>query len=81
MNRLRAGYGALGEEVIYGGLGTILWGVLSTWVVVYLDRKYGRRWSNLVRYFELTVPTLFALATPLFLLSESGPARTGPFSP
>jgi hypothetical protein len=75
VNRLRAGYGALGEEVIYGGLGTILWGVLSTWVVVYLDRKYGRRWSNLVRYFELTGPTLFAVALPLVILFNPPPAE------
>jgi hypothetical protein len=73
VNRMRAGYGALGEEVLYGGVGTILWAVLSTWVVVYLDRKYGRRWSNLVRYFELTVPTLFAVATPLFILLDPVP--------
>jgi hypothetical protein len=30
-------------------------------VVVYLDRAYGRRWSNLVRYAELTWPALFAV--------------------
>jgi hypothetical protein len=73
VNRMRAGYGALGEEVLYGGVGTVLWAMLSTWVVVYLDRKYGRRWSNLMRYFELTAPTLFALATPVFVVLNPVP--------
>jgi hypothetical protein len=64
-NRLRAGYQALGEEVLSGVVATTLWAVLSTWVVVYLDRAYGRRWGNAVRYFELSVPTLFAVGIPL----------------
>ena len=62
VNRMRAGYYALAEDLGYGTFGTILWAVFSTWVVVYLDRKYGRGWSNLVRYLELTVPTSIALA-------------------
>ena len=65
-NRLRAGYRSLGEEVLSGTMGTMVWAVVSTWVVVYLDRTYGRRWSNLGRYFELSLPTLFAIALPLY---------------
>jgi len=29
---------------------------------MYLDRTRGRRWSNLILYFELTFPVLFAFA-------------------
>jgi hypothetical protein len=68
VNRLRAGYRSLGEEMLYGTAGTILWSVVSTWVVMYLDRTRGRRWSNLIPYFELTVPTLFGFAACIFLL-------------
>jgi Protein kinase domain len=62
-NRLQAGYRALGEDMLYGLAGTVVWAVFSTWVVMYLDRAYGRRWSNLVRYAELTWTTLFAVGT------------------
>jgi Protein kinase domain len=68
VNRLRAGYRTFGEEVLYGIIGTILWAVFSTWVVVFLDRAYGRRWSNLVRYVELTSSTLFAVGLVIVLL-------------
>jgi hypothetical protein len=61
VNRLRAGYRALAEDLGYGVVGTMLWAVFSTWVVVYLDRKYGRRWANGVRYLELTFPTVMAV--------------------
>lgn len=63
VNRLRAGYRAFGEEVLYGTAGTILWAVFSTWTVMYLDRTRGHRWSNLLPYFELTVPTLFGVVS------------------
>ncbi|HEX3152631.1 MAG TPA: serine/threonine-protein kinase [Gemmataceae bacterium] len=62
VNRLRADYRTIGDEVLYGTVGTVLWAVFSTWVVVFLDRAYGRRWSNLVRYVELTSSTLFAVS-------------------
>ncbi|HJZ94590.1 MAG TPA: serine/threonine-protein kinase, partial [Gemmataceae bacterium] len=64
-NRLRAGYRAIGEELIYGLVGTIVWAVYSTWVVMYLDRAYGRRWANFVRYAELTWTAGLAAATLL----------------
>jgi hypothetical protein len=67
-NRLRAGYRAFGEEVLYGMSSTILWAVLSTWVVMYLDRTRGRHWSNLVPYLELTIPTLFGFVACLVVL-------------
>jgi hypothetical protein len=54
VNRLQAGYRSLGEETLSALIGTVVWAVFSTWVVMYLDRAYGRRWSNLVRYVELT---------------------------
>jgi hypothetical protein len=65
VNRLRAGYRAVGEELVYGLIGTIVWAVYSTWVVMYLDRGYGRRWVNFVRYAELTW-TAGAAAAMLF---------------
>jgi hypothetical protein len=49
--------------------GTVLWAVFSTWVVVYLDRAYGRRWSNLVRYAELTWPAPFAVLLPVMAVA------------
>jgi hypothetical protein len=79
VNRLRAGYGALGEEVIYGTAGTILWAVLSTWVVVFLDRTYGRSWGNLVRYIELAGPTLFAVSITLFAILNPPSADDLPY--
>jgi len=78
-NRLQAGYRALGEEMLYGLAGTILWAVFSTWVVMYLDRAYGRRWSNLVRYAELTWTTLFAVGMAIVgaVASTAQPGDTG----
>jgi predicted Ser/Thr protein kinase len=73
VNRLRAGYRALGEEMLYGLVGTILWAIFSSWVVVYLDRAYGRRWSNLVRYAELTWTTLFAVSAVIIGAVASTP--------
>jgi hypothetical protein len=73
-NRLRAGYQALGEDVLYGIVATTVWAVFTTWVVMYLDRAYGRRWANLIRYLELTLPTLFAVGIPLLALF-SPPSR------
>jgi Protein kinase domain len=70
-NRIRAGYRALGDEILSSSVATILWAMLSTWMVVYLDRVRGRRWGNLILYFELAGPTLFALA--LFLVSAFSP--------
>jgi hypothetical protein len=66
---MRAGYRAIGEEMLSGLAGTIVWAIFSSCVVVYLDRSYGRRWSNLVRYGELTWPALFAAASLLVAVS------------
>jgi len=57
VNRLQAGYRSLGAETLTALVGTVVWAVFSTWVVMYLDRAFGRRWSNLVRYVELTWTT------------------------
>jgi hypothetical protein len=61
VNRLRAGYRAVGEEVLFGSAALVAWAVFSTWVVVYLDRTRGRRWSNVVVYAELTSPIAVAV--------------------
>jgi tRNA A-37 threonylcarbamoyl transferase component Bud32 len=75
VNRLRAGYLALAEELLYGTIGTILWAMFSTWVVIFLDRSHGRRWSNLVRYLELTVPTLFGVGAAMVVIVIGPPGE------
>jgi Protein kinase domain len=64
-NRLQAGYRALSEELVHETVGTILWAVFCSWVVMYLDRSRGRSWWNLVRYAELTWPVFMAFAAAL----------------
>jgi tRNA A-37 threonylcarbamoyl transferase component Bud32 len=79
VNRLRAGYRAIIEELLYGAVATILWAVFSTWVVMYLDRAFGRRWSNLVRYAELATPVPFAVLLPLLALFQPPDPEARPF--
>jgi hypothetical protein len=75
VNRLRSGYRALAEDLSYGTVGTILWAMFSTWAVVYLDRKYGRRWSNVVRYLELSFPSVMALGMIITAVVVSAPGE------
>jgi hypothetical protein len=70
VNRLRAGYRAIGEAMLYGLGVTITWAIFSSWVVAYLDRTRGRRWGNLVRYAELTWPALLAVAAVLVVATD-----------
>ncbi len=66
INRLNAGYSALGSDLIAAALGTVLWALYSTGIAMFLERRFGRRWSNIARYFELTVSTPLAVIS-LFL--------------
>ena len=68
-NRLQAGYHFLGEELIAGTVGTILWAVFSAWVVMYLDRSRGRSWWNLPRYAELTWPLIFGITAAMIAIA------------
>jgi hypothetical protein len=65
VNRMRAAYRQTADEHLTGLVLTLPLTLITTWLVMYLDRSRGRRWANLLLYAELTLTTLLAVGLPV----------------